>query len=366
MKKTLFLLVFTLLAISSFAQEIEIPNRNIYIEGSASESYHETFFMENFTMEAEALGFNVVTDREDAGYIFRYVALQNEDGYIVLIALLMADDDDEEDDAEIVSFSWPYAEIEEMYEYNQFVFFKAAVLIPGIDEEELRALMAQAGKDVRWRNKFLYVRVSFDFPVTIYQLLPEGLIGGKDAFEGTFGSPSKTTPLGNKVKALPAATIGFELQLLNFLSVEPKIMFGMESLNDRNLLNITAGVEVKVPLKLKNNFMLSPYGAFTYPLFLLGNGKGDSGRTSSGHLTGTNVFASFPRFGVGAGVQFNMKAGKAGAFFIDVNYMFYPGETDIHNSLGEYPQPSIVKYRRSVIGLGVGYKLGFFDRKQQR
>jgi len=79
--------------------------------------------------------------------------------------------------------------------------------------------------------------------------------------------------------------------------------------------------------------------------------------------TSAAVFDSLPLLGVGGGVQIGAKGGKSGSVFIDVNYMYYLGDTKIHNPYTDYPNPSIINYRRSVIGLGVGYKFGFINRK---
>lgn len=362
MKKALFLLFLPLLALSLYAQDIGLPNRNIFIDGTADVSSHRTFFMDNFRMEAVSLGFNVVQNRAEAGYIFRFDAQRYEGDYIVLLTLIL-----NEGNVEIVSFGWPYSDINEMYEYNQYVFFKAVVLIPGIDEEGLRALMEQAVKqaapDVRWRNKWVYFRASLEFPITFYMLQPDGLIGGKGAYDGSFASPTRTAPLDNKVMALPAITLGVEVQPLDFLTVEPKIMAGWEHLNNLDFLVLAAGINLKVPIKLKSNVVLSPYGSFTLPLFLFGNDTGEPNVFNGS----TKVFDSFPLFGIGGGVQFNIKAGSSGAFFVDLSYMFYIGQAGINNSLGElYPNPPIIYYQRSVIGIGVGYKFGIVDRKQQK
>jgi hypothetical protein len=43
----------------------------------------------------------------------------------------------------------------------------------------------------------------------------------------------------------------------------------------------------------------------------------------------------------------------------------YYGDTGINNHYGDlYPTPSVINYNRSVIGLGVGYKIGVINRKR--
>ena len=98
--------------------------------------------------------------------------------------------------------------------------------------------------------------------------------------------------------------------------------------------------------------MLIPYGAFSLPLNV------------------SPTFSEFPLFAVGAGVQFCAKAGKSGAFFVDINYLFSFSDAVMHNpylkyppSLQHFPEPRVIHYSRSVIGIGIGYKIGILDRK---
>ena len=54
----------------------------------------------------------------------------------------------------------------------------------------------------------------------------------------------------------------------------------------------------------------------------------------------------------------------AAAFRSAPNYMYFGdvGRINPHGDL--YPNPKVIHYRRSVIGLGIGYKVGFIDRKK--
>jgi hypothetical protein len=142
-------------------------------------------------------------------------------------------------------------------------------------------------------------------------------------------------------------TVGFELQFLNWLSLEPKFQAGLDHMNETDFFYLAAGVELKVPLKFLRNIMIEPYGAFTMPI-----------------LTPTDIFTNeFPWFGYGGGIQISTYGGKAGAVFVDVNYMYF-GDVGIYNPYGKlYPNPGVIHYNRSVIGLGVGYKAGFINRK---
>jgi hypothetical protein len=200
-----------------------------------------------------------------------------------------------------------------------------------------------------WKNKWLYLRTSFDFPITFYKLQGDGLIAGTGVYNGDYDTPGRVSPLDNTVMALPAATLGLEVQFLNWCSIEPKIQAGWESLNDTDYMSLTAGLELKFPIKLIRNVLLEPYGAVAFPIPLP--------ETSE-------FFDSFPIVAVGGGFQLGLKGGKPGAVFIDVNYMYYLGDAEMKNHYGElYPNPAVIHYHRSVIGLGLGYKFGFINRK---
>jgi len=202
-----------------------------------------------------------------------------------------------------------------------------------------------------WRNKWLYLRVSLDLPITRYILQPKGLYKGHSVWTGDPGNSStfRAQQLENKIIILPGMTLGAEAQLLNWLSIEPNIQLDWEYLNDQNFINVIAGLELKFPLKFIGNIMLEPYGAVSSPV-----------KTSS-----TNVFNKLPTIAFGGGLQLGMKGWKeTGVFFIDINYMYSPSDAIIRNPYGSrYEYPSVVYYQRSVLGLGVGYKFGIINRK---
>jgi hypothetical protein len=207
--------------------------------------------------------------------------------------------------------------------------------------------------DDSWCNKWLYFRTSFDFPITLYKLKPDGLINETGIYEGTFETPNRIQQLDNKVVALPGVTIGLELQFLKWMSIEPNFQINWEYLNDKDFINMAAGLELKFPLKFIRNVMLEPYGAALYPVHIPLLSKLSS-----------EVFDSFPLFAFGGGFQLGIKGGGASVAFIDVNYMYYYGDTVVNNPYGElYPQPKVIHYQRSVLGLGVGFKFGVGSRK---
>jgi len=206
-----------------------------------------------------------------------------------------------------------------------------------------------------WRNKWLYLRASFDFPITFYALKPDGLdngaVWGGDREDSTY----RVQQLDNKAIALPGATVGAEVQLLNWLSIEPNLQVGWEYLNDKDFINLAVGLQLKFPLKFISNIMLEPYGAISHPLFPLSSG----------------VFDSFPTIAFGGGFQLGMKGWRGtGSVFVDVNYMYYNGDAVVNNPYKNddpdknfFPNPDVIHYQRTVLGLGIGYKFGVIDRK---
>jgi hypothetical protein len=309
MKRAVFLSVFLTLVVSSFA--IELPNRKLYIEGTAEVSAHRTFFMDNFSMEAGALGFEVVNNKADAGYTFKFDSQNYTDEYdpsirfIVLISLILNDGD-----RELVSFGWPFADINDMYEYNQYVFFRAAVLIPGITEDDLIGLAPQ--EDDTWKNKWIYFRASFDYPLTFYVLKPEGLIGGVGVYRGNFDKPDDVSPIDHIILSKMGAIAGIEVQFLPFMSLEANFQVSLGNPREQWALNMAAGAELKFPLKFFKGWVIQPYGAFIYPLNLIEPSPLPDGRP---------IFAEYPMFLIGGGVQVGVKMGKSGMVVIDAKYM---------------------------------------------
>jgi len=347
MKKTVILTIFFSAALFSFAQDFELPNRNLYIEGSAEVSSHRTYFMDNFKMEASALGFNVVDNKADAGYTFKFDSQRYEGDFIVLITLTLNDGD-----VEIVNFGWPYSNLDEMYEYNQFVFFKAAVLIPGVNEDELRTMMAQERIDPRWRNKWVYLRVTFDYPIA-FNILKKSdeLIGGSGAYLGKFDKPDNIQHIDHKILPMPGATVGIEIQPLNFLRLEVNFQAHLGNTEDNMFLNLAAGAALKVPLKFFKSFDIVPYGAFLYP------------------LTISPDYVKFPQFFVGGGVEVDVKMGKSGALVFDFNYMLPFPLTDtvvMKNPYTTAPNPPEIHFNRFDLGIKVGYKVGLFNRRSRK
>ena len=361
MKKTRFLLLFLVFSGAIFT--LEAQNRRIFFEGTSGRPDHIAFFRENFQLEATASGYTVVANRDDAGYTFSFRIAPNtivyEDGveepappdepqFNIIITFIK-----NEDNVELATFDFPFSTLEEMFAYTQYLFLRAAVLIPPLDESDFTAQ-----EDNEWQNKWLYLRVSAGFPFTFYQLMGNGLVGGKGVYAGTSKeNPGSTMPLDNKVVALPGFTLGAEVQFLSFMSAEVVLQADLENLNNTNFVNMAAGVELKFPLKMlkmARNINLAPYGKFLFPMNL----------SSPSIFDSTKIFDSQPKFALGGGLQFGIRGGKSGSVFFDINYMNYLGDAVMINPYDpEYPNPATIHYKRQVFGFGAGYKFGFIQRK---
>jgi hypothetical protein len=361
MKKVYFIAVLVFFAAFSYADDVIAPlNNNIYVEGTASRADHREFFQTNFNMEATALGYTLTDNKSEAGFIYRYNVVPNMVVYNGIEQLASADESQyviqmsvirNEDNFEVLSYNVPFTDLNELYEYNQFLFFRSN--LPFAESEPVYVY-----PDTSWRDKWIYLRASFDYPISFYVLQPDGLFAGKALWNGTnINAPDNfSIPLNHRVSALPGATVGVEVQFLNFMSLEVNFQVSLGDTVSNKFLNMAAGAQLKFPLKFVNTLMIEPYGAFTYP------------------LNKSENFASVPPFLIGGGVQVCTKGGKSGAFFIDVNYMFSFRNTAMKNLYKVkdasdstdylYSNPQAINYKRFVIGLGVGYKFGLFNRKK--
>jgi len=338
MKKHLVFLAILLIATGTPSFAADSGGTTICIQGFGSREDYVKVFRDSFMAEAAAAGFTV-TDKFDfkyADYGIRFDLTPNANvsgkQFLFKVDLIRIKDLET-----VVTATYLFSELEEMVPYLQYLFFRLVANIP-----EYRS----ASESVAWKNKWLYLRLSFDYPLTFYELHNDGLIGNAGLYAGDFDNPSNVMPLDNRVNALPGATLGLEYQFLNWMSVEPVARASIEEMFGKNYVTLTAELELKFPIKIRY-FMIEPYGVFSYPILV------------------PDKVEEFPLYSVGGGLQVCIKGGPSGAFFVDVNFV-HPlwGDTVIKNPYGElYPNPPMIHYRRFVVGLGVGYKLGFKDRK---
>jgi len=348
MKKTLFFLILFGLAASSYAQNIS--NRFLFIEGTAENEEHLEFFLEHFTIEARTSGYTIPKRKREAAHTFSFSVSPNvvvvngverpappgDSRYILKISLI-----NNKNNEESLSFDFFFTELIETYEYIQLLFNRATVYIPAATVDQL--------VDRRWQNKWLYLRASFDYPIVFNALQPKGLKGGQAAYGDPFDISQPlfyyTQRLDHKIQPQPGLTVGLEFQFLNFMSLEGIFKINMGDTSTYSFVNMSTGGHLMFPIKTKY-LTIQPYLAYNY------------------HLNISPLYSKFPRHAFGAGLQFAARGGKPGAFFIDVNYMHTFGDVALHNPpSSNTPNPTEIYYKRFVIGLGVGYKFGFVDRK---
>ena len=351
MGKFILLLCILLIPFNLFSQTAQ--NRSIYIEGTAQNTEQRDFFLENFRMEGESLGYNIVTVRANAGYVLRFNVVPNvitysdgttepappEEGrYIVFLSLLRGSDN-----FELSNIGFAFTELSEMYAYNQYLFFRSVISIPPPEA----APAAARDINLNWQNYFLYFRVAINYPIRFYILQQStDLIGGIGVYDGTFLNPTRVAPMDHKFLALPGLSLGVEFQVLDLLSIEPVFNVFLGDFSEQMYLNMEAGALVKYNIKGFNDLVISPYGAFMYS------------------LTESEDFADFPKMSAGAGVMFAFRTGESGSFIFDIGYMYRLGLINAHNPHRNlFPNPPTIGYQNHTISIGLGYRHGFFLRR---
>jgi hypothetical protein len=248
-----------------------------------------------------------------------------------------------EDNSKLVSFDFYYESLEEMFTFVRTLFLNSvtSIPLPLLTEEHLNA-----GLGNQW-DKWIYFRASFDYPITFYFFQPDKLNSPGHALYNPDTNPYQMDAQDHKTMAMPGATLGVEVQPLNFLSVEVNYQLNMGDTRDTYFINMGVGADVKFPIKFKS-FMVVPYASFVYP------------------LTVSTIFTEFPLFMLGGGAQLCARAGKRGVLFMEAQYMFSFTDAVMRNHNPLYPKPDEIYYNRSVLGLGIGYKFGILDRPKKQ
>jgi hypothetical protein len=345
MKNLIVSVVWLCSAVTLFAQSRD--DVRVYVApvtGGVPEQ--QMFFAENFKMELIGANYAVVETQDDSDYTMNLSVTQDveesyEDEYGVMSAeqiinvltvSLMAT----EDAREILQFSWAFETLEEMYEWNLHLIYQAMANVP------LTKLTGIVDTN-HWRNKWLYLRASFDYPITFYAV---NLEKNRSIQTATPLGPSDYTRLDHQVRPFPGLTAGLEFQFLNWMSIEGdfQVSFG-EPLATTFIPAIQ--VALKFPIKPSRHFMLEPYGVVSFPATTAAETK------------------QFPFLGAGGGIQLGVKGGEMGAFFVDINYIYFLGDVVTGNNFDpSRPFPAELYWHRFSLGLGVGYKIGFGNRNK--
>jgi hypothetical protein len=81
-------------------------------------------------------------------------------------------------------------------------------------------------------------------------------------------------------------------------------------------------------------------------------------------LTTSPAYSEHPGIAIGGGLQAGMRGPRNGILFMETRFMYYIKDAVLKNEYKDiFPHPSAIHYRHFTFGVGVGYKLGFFDRK---
>jgi hypothetical protein len=326
----------------SFSALYAANSRNITlcIQGTGQPDFVQGF-KEALVIEAKAAGYDITENMTQAKYIIRFTVefdqTQQRSKFIVSLIKVV-------DSSVIVSMEYLFADEEEMLLYSQLVFF---MLISNLPDNET-APTETVNDD--WRNKWFYLSPSYNYSLMFMALQPDGLIGGAGVYTGDFDSPTAVGPLDNKIITMQGFGLGAEIQFLNFMSVEAGAQISMEEIVKNHLMyNVLFSAKLKFPLKFLKTVVFEPYGIGAYPMRFPSEEE---------------VFAVYPKYVFGGGMQIAVKAGNSGAIFFDVNYLYF-GKTAMKNHLTElYPKPSVIYYEHSVLGFAVGYKFGIGNRKR--
>ncbi|MCL2006939.1 MAG: hypothetical protein FWG77_02520 [Treponema sp.] len=308
---------------------------------------HAMFFKENFDAETLAASYALTDNINEADYVLRLEVRQNmvlyEDGFeepappdepqfLLQVTLIQR-----EGDVEMVAFGFPFTEVEEMYEFNLFLLYQAMANVP------LTRLGDLEIQDDLWRNKWFYIRLSLDLPFTVHALRDVREVWLTNA-DGSQNRNERPLPLHHVVDYNAGVTLGFELQYLHWMSSELALLvrFG-DPLSNAFIPGL--GVQVKFPIKPERHFMLEPY--------LMG-------QVQLNTVQGVHI----PPGSVGGGMQFGVRGGPMGAFFVDANFMYTLGNirTPSPYAARGFDYPERIPWNRWVISFGIGYKIGFVDR----
>jgi hypothetical protein len=309
--------------------------------GGNSEQQH--YFKENFEMETTAAGYTVTQNEAECDYILKLEIkpnmIQYEDGteepappdekqFLLQITLIR-----NEDKVDIVMFDFMFTELEEMYAYNLYLLYQAMANVP------MTKLTANIDNE-HWRNKWVYLRFSAEFNISAYMIDQNKPNKEWDPNANTWNVMSDPSH-GREVPVMPGATLGVEFQFLNWMSAEGAIKLVLGDPEESSFIPAVSA-SLKFPIKPGNrsrHFMLEPYIQADLPM-----------------ATGAYI-RSFALLSVGGGFQFGVRGGEMGAFFIDMNGQYSLGE--IHTVR---PGSRDAYWTRWVIGVGIGYKIGFYNR----
>jgi hypothetical protein len=284
----------------------------------------QDFFAEQFKMEISAANYTVTDKREEADYLVQltvdnneYYGEPDEKKYIVTLALTRT-----EDNKEIVRFSWPFTEMNEMYQWNLYLVYQAMANVPltkdvddpsrVIVEREIERALASE----RWRDQWLYT-----------------VIGG--SLDAGFLVPQGDTRVSTGM-VMGTVLAGIEFQFLDFMSLEfDPLKVRLLDNGENQFISLAFPLLLKGALKF-SAVMLEPY----------------AGAEVAFGLGGTLPLLS----GIW-GVQLAFRCSDRSALLLDFNAtagLIAPIELSDGN-----------RYSMVRFSFGAGWKIGRLDRKKR-
>jgi len=340
-KKALFV-IFILFSSISGLFAANSKGITLSIQGSGTGDLIEGFKYA-LRVEASAAGYDLTDNIAGSKFYIKFSSEfdQVQQKSKITVALVRT-----ADSYEIVSMEYLFTDEEEMLLYSQLVFF---MLMANLPEDELSPV---AALDNSWRDKWLYLRVSIDYSIMILELRKTNRLMWNST------NPSTVAPLDNKVVPVLGIGLGAEVQVLNFLSLEPGAQISYERVVEgHEILNLLLTMSVKFPLKFFDNFVPEPYIMAAFPMrFQSPLSKSKEEIFSKG---------KHPGLAFGGGVQVAVKMEKNSAIFFEASYLYY-GDVALKNQYPPlYDRPENIIYNYSVVCFKVGYKYGLFDRKKK-
>ncbi|MDR0400169.1 MAG: hypothetical protein LBH51_04430 [Treponema sp.] len=289
------------------------------------------FFAENFRSELIGAHYAVADSRESGDYAM-FLRISRDGGGeggaaagpANLLNLSLVDN---EDGGEIVQFSWAFAALEDMYQWNLHLIYQAMANVP-------LTKIAAAPEDDYWRNKWIYAAG----------------YGGVDPTFGFYDSGNDAAYQNRDYTFYfaPLFGLGMEFQFLGFMSTELGVMASPYAIDaEHNAVVFGLPLLLKFPLKPSRHFMLEPYAGFQF-------------NTSSQ----SSIIP--PLFSWVGGFQYAIKAGERSAVILELRAVGDIGATKLSppaKAPSSNPHPKTYdRTDRFQLQFMIGFKAGFYNR----
>ena len=334
MKRLIGIVCFCFVSLAVFGQSRD--DVVVYVAPTTGGTAEErAFFDENIKMEVKGANYNLVDVEHDADYTIKMNISQEEDwdDPTVMINVFLMVLIDNTDGHEVIQFSWEYQEVEEMYQWNLYLVYQALANVP------MTKLTAVPDSN-HWRNKWLYVTA---YALADFQF---GFFDKKLLETSTSANRSPYT-----FYLSPAISLALEFQFLHFMSAEAGFVGAQQDFGGTGIsgMRFALPLMLKFPLKPSKHFMLEPYLGLQFNM-----------PVASANID-TSIFAWL------VGFQYGTRATDRGALLVDFRITGeIPGlNTKVTTSLVAGQAPQLIDLSVFDIYIGVGFKIGFYNRLQE-